>query len=324
MSKLNQKKIITILIKIAGYIIVLISFFYIAFIIRDNFSHIKISKIQKLPLSILYIFILSLAYTFIVFLFSLSWKFILDFVSLSHTNTVKMFTVYGKANIAKYMPGNVFHFVGRNVLGKKFGISHSDLALTTILEVIITIFTVIILCLGYIVANYGYFLEKFSFLKGSFSFIVAVISVFFLVLILFFNKKLRGKIEKFFTLNFLFLFFKTFIIYILIFFISTFILVFIYDYILGENVEKTYILSFFSFYVISWFMGLVTVGSPGGLGVRESFLILFLSRFYGEDITIIAVFLHRIIALSGEVFAFLLANFLAYHFKAAPGIKEKK
>lgn len=28
--------------------------------------------------------------------------------------------VWGKANIAKYLPGNVFHFAGRHLLGRRF------------------------------------------------------------------------------------------------------------------------------------------------------------------------------------------------------------
>ena len=42
--------------------------------------------------------------------------------------------VYGRSQIAKYLPGNCFHFVGRQVLGRALGHSQSALALASLLE----------------------------------------------------------------------------------------------------------------------------------------------------------------------------------------------
>ena len=43
--------------------------------------------------------------------------------------------VYGRTQIAKYVPGNVFHFVGRQVLGRRLGHGQGRLALASALEI---------------------------------------------------------------------------------------------------------------------------------------------------------------------------------------------
>ncbi len=45
--------------------------------------------------------------------------------------------VYGRTQIAKYLPGNVFHFVGRQVLGRTLGHSQRALALASVLEAVL-------------------------------------------------------------------------------------------------------------------------------------------------------------------------------------------
>lgn len=42
-------------------------------------------------------------------------------------------SIYIKANIGKYLPGNVFHFAGRNLLGKQFDLDQKALLGSTLL-----------------------------------------------------------------------------------------------------------------------------------------------------------------------------------------------
>jgi len=123
----------------------------------------------------------------------------------------------------------------------------------------------------------------------------------------FYKKQVKSYIEKFFRKDFLFLFIKSSLIYFLIFLISGLILVFIYSFILGTSVHPV---SVVFIYLIAWLLGVITPGASGGIGVRESLLIIFLSRSYPEDITVTVVLLHRVIAISGEVLAFFAGTFL--------------
>src|ERR1700722_16592861 len=44
--------------------------------------------------------------------------------------------IYGKTQIAKYIPGNIFHFAGRHVLSAREGVPHSLLVAAAALEVL--------------------------------------------------------------------------------------------------------------------------------------------------------------------------------------------
>jgi glycosyltransferase 2 family protein len=47
--------------------------------------------------------------------------------------------VYGRTQIAKYLPGNVFHLVGRQVMGRQLGHGQGRLALASLLEAVLLV-----------------------------------------------------------------------------------------------------------------------------------------------------------------------------------------
>ena len=85
----------------------------------------------------------------IVYISSAAWKQILEFLGGRKFFYAEIRNVYVRSNIAKYLPGNVMHFAGRNVLGKKFGFSQFDMALSTVIEVISLLFTACVWSLAF-------------------------------------------------------------------------------------------------------------------------------------------------------------------------------
>ena len=61
-----------------------------------------------------------------------------------------------KTFIARYIPGNIFHFVGRQLLGNKLGINHAVLALSSVLE------SFMLLMVGTIFILTGFFQNFFN------------------------------------------------------------------------------------------------------------------------------------------------------------------
>jgi hypothetical protein len=55
--------------------------------------------------------------------------------------------VYGRTQIAKYLPGNVFHLVGRQVMGRRLGHGQARLALASLLEALLLVLTAAVLSL---------------------------------------------------------------------------------------------------------------------------------------------------------------------------------
>lgn len=57
------------------------------------------------------------------------------------------YTVWARSQIAKYLPGNVFHYVSRQMLGRRAGLSHATLVGSAILETVSLVFAASLLAL---------------------------------------------------------------------------------------------------------------------------------------------------------------------------------
>ena len=60
-------------------------------------------------------------------------------------------------------------------------------------------------------------------------------------------------------------------------------------------------------YVTSWLAGYVTLGAPGGIGVREAALLLLLGGALGEAETLVLAIGLRVATTFGDVFLFGLS-----------------
>jgi uncharacterized membrane protein YbhN (UPF0104 family) len=62
-----------------------------------------------------------------------------------------------------------------------------------------------------------------------------------------------------------------------------------------------------SVFAASWLVGFITPGAPGGIGVRETALILGLTPAAGEPLSVAVALLARIMSLIGDLLFFSLA-----------------
>ena len=72
------------------------------------------------------------------FLLSAAWRQILA-IERPPGPAARYHAVYGRTQIAKYLPGNCFHFVGRQVLGRALAHSQAALALASLLEAVLLV-----------------------------------------------------------------------------------------------------------------------------------------------------------------------------------------
>ncbi len=312
----QKKKILNIIIKIAGYIIVVLSFFYLGRLLLNlDLDHIQISN----PiLTISSVIIGSLIYgVLMVSIVSLSWKFSLEFFGEQKVNIYKTLSVCGKSNIAKYVPGNVMHFVGRNYLGSKLGLNHIEMALSTILEAGFMVITVIIMVSVMIIFGLIKIPKEIyeqidpTKLVIIISVLITIVAVLFIVLLIT-KKELLKKIitvlKRFSIKRFILLFIKIFAIYFVLFSFMAMLFIFFLGVVLNVDIGGTHNLSMvYGIAVLSWLLGYIMPGAPGGLGVRESILVLALSPIYGQDNILIAGLLTRAIFIIGDVVAFVIS-----------------
>ena len=298
--------------KIIGIVLMVIS---LGFIVRE-ITKIDFRSIElKDPwTALLLILLFSCVQISSVFFSGWGFKLILEFLHGSKLRTQQVFKVYAKANVGKYLPGNVMHYAGRNLLGSQLGWKHSDIIISSFLEIMLVFISA---CIISVVFSYSRFIEimqsAWEQIRGSGLIIPALALLAVLagtaVWLLIKNDALRKKLEFIRRPGFWLLFAKTFLIYSLSFLIPGIILVLIYQTVLDVEVTLSSIITIISASVLSWLAGFITPGAPGGLGVKESILLLMLGSIYGRGNTLLAALIHRLISILGDVGAFLIVTF---------------
>jgi len=130
-------------LKYFGYLITLLSLVFLASkLIAIN---INFSKLEGGYLSIFYLLLLAPVYSLSLLIAAFCWKYIIEFLSKKNVPYKSVVNIYLKSNIAKYLPGSVMHFVGRQLLAKKMGWKHQTIAMSSFLEVFFMFATVFIL-----------------------------------------------------------------------------------------------------------------------------------------------------------------------------------
>jgi glycosyltransferase 2 family protein len=197
--------------------------------------------------------------------------------------------IYGVSQLAKYLPGNIFHLAGRQALGMAAGISAGVLAKSTLWELglialtgtlfgwlILPIFfpaypkiasTIILLGSAWLTAN---MLKRFAGRETTLAFIWQI------------------------------LFLAT----------SGGIFVALLGIIAGSEVIPAKLwLMIGGAYIVAWLAGLVTPGAPAGVGVREMILLLLLKGMIHEADLLMAILLGRLVTVAGDLLFFISAFF---------------
>jgi len=246
---------------------------------------------------------LSLSFVFCVlsiYLNAYAWKYIVKWFGKEFKNN-NLVSFYVLTNILKYIPGGIWHFVERFNFIKK--ISNPEIALySTLIE--------------------PYFMLSGSFLLSSMGLIFSPLYFFLIFPLLFLNRKfiflilkilgsLKGKvfevlripnskgqfeerinIVSFFPSRALFLE----IGFVLSKFIGFYICLNIFY--ASNSLNIIFLLVIFS---LSWSLGLVVPAAPGGVGVFEACLLLFVGKSIPENIILISLVYFRVISTSADL-----------------------
>jgi len=191
---------------------------------------------------------------------------------------------FSKTEIAKYLPGNIFHFVGRQALAHKIGITQKQMAKISLLQ------SISLLGATIIAATIFAFLSQMVSLYILTLMVISSIIIFISLVYMYPSIRMSKKV----SLN----------LYLAL-------SIALQGVMLGIIVvyqSDTYTWSLFclsiSIYILSWLIGYVTPGASGGLGVREGAFIAITSYMNFDihaDIIIFAVLLVRLINILVDV-----------------------
>jgi uncharacterized membrane protein YbhN (UPF0104 family) len=94
--------------------------------------------------------------------------------------------------------------------------------------------------------------------------------------------------------------------------------------LLGGEPAMTGFTLVYSGAISAFLAGLVTPGSPSGIGVREAALFFILQGMSDNQIIIPAVLLWRVITITGDVLCFLLSKTCASRTVSSEQAKEQR
>lgn len=297
--KINYKKIINII----GKILIVISIIFIGIKIYKYKIDFSIFNNYKTLLLIIAITVLQGILTFLP---PFIYNFILRIFSDVNLPFSTVSNYYLKSNLYKYLPGNVMHYVGRNQLAVDFDIQHKKVIGATITEVILILFSGFIITVS---MSHSYFFEWVQ--KNNINLPILLLIAFLILFILLFI--FRKKIKSFISNKkglFLKKGIKTYLLSILFycchFILSGFLFTGLFILICGKvSTGQFFVISGLS--VMAWIVGFITPGVPGGIGVREAVMSMFLSRIAPVDSILTTVVLYRIICIIGDILAYLFS-----------------
>jgi glycosyltransferase 2 family protein len=220
---------------------------------------------------------------------------------------VESFGIMGKAQIGKYLPGNVFHYVQRASLGAAFGITPEVSALSMGVEALL--FPVCALIIVFTSLFFGQTnILRIEDLIGDRTISIAVAAGIVLAgtAALIANKKTRrwlyerrGYVDGKRAAMCLFLYGIFFIVmglnnYFLVHFIW----------------QKELPLQWYEYtwgFTAAWLLGYIVPGAPGGIGIREAAVLAIYGPVMGDGMAASLAILWRLIATISDLMTFLAA-----------------
>ncbi len=122
--------------RLAGWLVVLLSLAFVgAQVWRSVLWQLAMARLPELSLGVT---AGALVYGLASLLLAEAWRQILAAAPRA-SPARQYYAVYGRTQIAKYLPGNCFHYAGRQLLGRRLGHGQGHLALASLIETILAI-----------------------------------------------------------------------------------------------------------------------------------------------------------------------------------------
>lgn len=295
-------------LKYIGQVLTILSLVYIVLTIRK--MGLDFSMITNIPLFAGILTIGLIGKTASVFLSGYVWSSWVFFFAGIKGNRKEGIRIYTKANTGKYLPGNVMHYVERNLFADKMGVGQKKVAVSTVIEVLCSIMDAFLITLIFSYQVLAQAITAVYHLLGQYSLIVlvsvVVLGIVFVITALFFLRKKTGEVLKEYRLS---KFLKQLAFGMagqaigLLVLGAIFAMLYIY---MSGNWNVSDLLVIVAGYVVAWVLGFVVPGAPGGVGIREMVLTLICGPIIGQNLIVTIALIHRLITVVGDFLAYIL------------------
>lgn len=253
-----------------------------------------------------------LVQTAVILFMSMPWVRFVRILSGTNIPMKDALPVYTKSNLMKYVPGNIFQYVGRNQLAADLKISHVDVACATVLDIVCSMVTPLLLIVVLMGKNMLELIQTYS---TNFLLVlgagIAVLVLLFLLLRWKFREPLQRYFEKYRKLlnrKILIRVLGVFLLYVAQYIISTAMYAVPAVFLFDVPAEKLGL--FLGTYLFSWIIGFITPGAPGGIGIREAVMMLMCGSFLDTNTIMLYAVTMRLISTFGDIAAFLVGLLL--------------
>lgn len=221
------------------------------------------------------------------------WHMMLIYYSKSIFSYRVSYYFFCKTEIAKYLPGNIFHFVGRQLLAKKIGITQPQMmkisGLFTLLLAVATLLSGTIFLL--LVDDISIWLRLLM-AVGSVGAIAATLYLF----------PSLPKIQKL----------KMNMILTLSIALQGIMMGIIISAQIDESSMKLF-MEIVGIYIFSWLVGFITPGASGGMGVREGAFIAIATLLHlsiSNEIILFSVLYIRLVNIATDIVTYISTYFI--------------
>ncbi|MCJ8502470.1 hypothetical protein [Desulfatitalea alkaliphila] len=217
-----------------------------------------------------------------------AWWHILNFLKVN-TDWKWAIKTYGLSQLAKYVPGNIFHLAGRQALGMAAGFKAPPLVKSAVWE------------LGLIAVAgtiYGLLAVPLLFPDLSLWISFALFVVISVLLVVTLCPLLSPSIGVALIWQMTFLA------------ISGTVFIATLSAVTPTTIGLVGLPAFCGAYVIAWLAGLLTPGAPAGVGVREMVLLFLLGGRIEQADLLLAVVLGRLVTVIGDLLFFFVSTAL--------------
>lgn len=274
--------------------------FFLAKAFKDNWHEVAAIRITGLGWATLAI---ALGVTLFAHIWSAwVWTWILDELNQPVPNS-QFVQVYLKTNIAKYLPGNIWHFYGRIFAAKNAGVKANVATLSVLLEPLLmaaSALIVTLLSIEFIAISVE------SNFRGLLVFVLATVLIalhprFLNLAVSFFSRlKFKSTSNTVDTTAFQVKRYPWRPILGELGFVGLRSAGFLLTILALTSVETSQIPLLIGAFSLAWLLGLVIPGAPGGLGVFEVTAIALLQQSFSPGWVISAIALYRLVSILAE------------------------
>ncbi|MCL2938976.1 MAG: lysylphosphatidylglycerol synthase domain-containing protein [Trichodesmium sp. MAG_R02] len=292
-----MKKVFSDIKPYLRWIILGVTLFFLAKTLKDNWEQVLQIRISDSGW-------VSLGTAFIITIMAHLWSGWIWFWILKEFNqSVNLWwaiRVYLVTNIAKYLPGNIWHFYGRITETKKAGVPVEIAILSVLIEPLLMAAA----ALG--VASFGSSQESLFLQFLCFFAVLSIVHPRILNPVIKYLVKIKLKVKKSDLEPTTELKLERYPIKPFVGEIC-FVLLrgsgFLLTMFAFNSIEFNQILLIFSVFSLAWLLGLVVPGAPGGVGVFEATALALLEPKFSPGIVLSAVAFYRLISVLAETFA---------------------